>query len=174
MLCFQEISMNWELITGISSVVIAFCVLIFTIIQSRQAQKHNRLSVKPHLTSWTHQPSENIYIFELINNGLGPALIESFTLKIDSKIISGEGYEPIKKGIKILFPNNKHLPPQYGFVAKGYSMAAKEKCTIVSIEFNGQPLPTLESIEHEFSRAELIIEYKSFYEEKALFSSHGA
>ena len=163
--------MDWGMITGISSVVIALCALIFSIRQSKQAQKHNRLSFKPHLTSWTHKNSDKgAYALELMNNGLGPALIESFTIKVDGKVMPGEGAEPIEKGLKILLPNIQYQSQQ-AYMAKGYSMAAKEKCTIIAIQFTGQSSLSPEAIEHAFNRADLIVKYKSFYEEEYTYSS---
>ncbi len=159
------LSVEWSVMIGISSVVIASCALIFSIKQFSLARKHNRLSFRPHLSTWTHRDvDKGFYHIELVNNGLGPAVIESFLVKIDGKGISGEGTEPIEKGLKILFPNLAYKSNQ-SFVAEGYSMAAKERCTIVAIQFTGPQLPSGEFIEHAFNRGSLEISYKSFYEE---------
>ena len=156
---------------GMSSALIAFCALAYTVWQGKQTQKHNKLSFRPHLHSWTHKDSdEGVYSVDIINSGLGPALIESFTVKVDGKIISGEGTEPIEKALKILFPNGQYKSHQ-SYMAKNYAMAAKEKCTILAILFSAASSLTQESIEHAFNRADLIIEYKSFYEGKFVYSS---
>ncbi|NQZ54646.1 MAG: hypothetical protein HRT93_10390 [Piscirickettsiaceae bacterium] len=162
--------MNWELITTISIAVIAFCALVLTIFQSKRAQEHNRLSVKPHLTSFGyHQLDKNSYTFELINNGLGPAIIKKFTIIVDGNIIAGEGTDPIKQGLEILFPNVKYQA-DYIFIGEDHAMAAKDKFIIVKVQFTGQQVPTLETIKHAFDeRAELVIEYESFYGEKYIF-----
>ena len=131
----------------------------------KKTQHHNKLSFRPHLTTWTHKDTDKgAYAIELMNNGLGPALIESFTIKVDGKIISGEQTEPIEKGLKILFPNLAYTSHQE-FMSKGYSMAAKEKRTIVVIQFSEPGSISKETVEHAFNRANLIIKYKSFYEE---------
>ena len=83
---------------------------------------------------------------------------------VDGKIIKGEGAEPIEKALKIIFPNYNYQSHQ-SYVAKGYSMAAKEKCTIVAVQFTEQPWPTREFVEHAFNRGDIEIVYKSFYEE---------
>ena len=163
--------MNWDAITGISSAVIALCAFGYTIWQGKQAQRHNKLSFRPHLTSWSHQNSDKgAYAVELMNNGLGPALIVSFIVKVDGKVISGVGTEPIEKGLKILFPNTRYHSQQ-AYMAKGYSMAAKEKCTILAIQFAESTPLNKEAIEHTFNRADLIVKYKSFYEEEFTYSS---
>lgn len=163
--------MDWISITGICSVVIALCALGYTIWQGKQAQKHNKLSFRPHLTTWSHRDSsKGSYAVEIINNGLGPALIESFTIKIDNKVIAGTGLEPIEKALKILFPNHKYQS-HHAYMGNGYSMAPKERCTVMSIQFIEPQSLTQEAIEHTLDRADLIIRYKSFYEEEFIYSS---
>lgn len=163
--------MSWEIITGVSSVAIAICALGYTIWQGKQAQFHNKLLFRPHLTSWSHQnPDKGIYSVELMNNGLGPALIENFFIKVDGEVITGTRTESIEKAIKLLFPNTQYQSHQ-SYMGKGYSMAAKEKRTVLAIQFSKHTLQDEETVENAFKRAELIIEYKSFYEETFIYSS---
>ena len=163
--------MNWVTITGISSAVIALCALVFSIWQGILTRKHNKLSFRPHLTTWTNRIAEKgFYSIDLINNGLGPAIISSFSLKIDRKLISGEGTEPIEKALKILFSGSAYKSQQ-SFLAKGYSMAAKERCHLVAVQFLNNLFPSTEIVEHAINRCELEITYKSFYEEEFYFNS---
>ena len=163
--------MKWEIIVGVSSVVIALCALIFTIRQSKETQKHNKLSFKPHLTTWSHTDvDKDVYIVELINNGLGPALIENFIVKIDGEIIPGKGTELMEDGLNIIFPNTQYKSHQ-SYLAKGHSMAAKDKCKLVQIQFTGKVPPTTEEVERGFDRVDLIVNYKSFYDENFTYSS---
>lgn len=159
------IELNWQVISGISTTVIALCALALSIWQGMQTRRHNRLSFRPHLISWTNRDAEKgFYTIELINNGIGPALIEEFLVKVDGKVISGQGTEPIENGLKILFPNLEYTS-LHGYVAKDYSMAAKDKVTIVAIKFLKQPFPTLEVMDRAYNRVSLDIPYKSFYGE---------
>lgn len=138
-----------------------------------RAQKHNKLSFRPYLTSWTHKKSNvGFYAVELMNNGLGPALIESFSIKVDGKVIPGEKSEPIKKALKILFPKTDY-EQKHAYFAKGYSMGAKERKTIVAIQFskNNSPPPAPEIVKHAINRTDLIVNYKSFYEEPFTYST---
>jgi len=158
--------LDWQVLTGISSSVIALCALTFSIWQGHQARKHNRLSFRPHLTTWAHSNVEKgFYAVDLINNGLGPALIEEFVVKVDGKVVRGEGIESLEKALKIVFPNHNYQS-HHAYVAKGYAMGAKDKCTILAIQFTGQPLPSREFVEHAFNRGDLEVAYKSFYEEQ--------
>jgi hypothetical protein len=101
---------------------------------------------------------------ELLNNGIGPALIQSFRIQIDGQPISGEGMEPIEKALKILFPHYQYISGQ-SYVSKGYMMAAKETRNLVTIAFQGEKMPRPEELDHAAKRAQLLIEYKSIYDE---------
>lgn len=157
---------DWSVITGISSAVIALCALGLSIWQGCLARTHNRLSVRPHLTTWTHSDAEKgFYAVELINNGIGPAVIEEFTVKVDGMPIYGDRTEVIEKTLKIVLPNLPYRSQQ-SYLANGYVMAPKERCTIFAVQFTGQPLPSKEFAQHAMNRGDLEISYKSFYGEK--------
>ena len=68
--------------------IIALCALGFTIYQAFVQRAHNILSVQPHLTSFSHEHVENgvgkLHL-QLMNNGLGPAYIKSFSIFMDEK-----------------------------------------------------------------------------------------
>ena len=107
------------------------------------------------MTTWTNRDAEKgFYTIELINNGIGPALIEEFSIIVDGKVISGQGVEPIEKGLKIIFPNLEYTSFMV-MSQKGYSMAAKEKVTIVAIRFLKQPFPSLNLWSNAYNRVSL-------------------
>lgn len=163
--------MNWEIITGMSSVFIALCAFFFSIWQGIQARRHNRLSFRPHLaTSDYSDTSKGVYSIELNNNGLGPAVITDFILYVDGRRMSGDGAKPIEKALKILFQDYPYRSQHTG-LGDGYVMAAKDKCNILAIKFIGPLIPSEEFVEHAFNRGDIEILYKSFYEEKFHFST---
>ena len=85
------------MIIGISSGIIALCALIFAIWQGYETRKHNKLTYRPHLTTWQFYNSEKrLYSLTLKNNGLGPALIQSFIVKVDGKELSKENYKVVE------------------------------------------------------------------------------
>lgn len=162
---------NWSVVTGVASTFIAVCALVFSIYQGIQARRHNRLSVKPHLTTWTTStPEEGRYVVELINNGLGPALIEGFTLTVDGSPVSGKQTDVFENALGIIFHGMNYRSFQ-SYLAQGYCMAAKERCTLVDVQFQGPsfPLPLIVGV--AFDRADIDIAYKSFYGETFRFSS---
>lgn len=52
-------------------------------------------------------------------------------------------------------------------MAPGFALGAKENCCITSISFSEGFNMNKEQVEHAFNKADLIIEYESFYGEKA-------
>lgn len=155
--------MSWEAIAGLSSAVIALCALVLTVWQAKITRLHNRLSVTPHLTTWSQRDvANNRYSTELLNNGIGPALIENFCIHVDGQLIAGEGTEPIENALKILFPQYQYNSWQ-SFVAKGYMMAEKEARNLITIVFLGEKMPTPAEVELATKRTRLLITYKSIY-----------
>jgi len=166
---------NWlSVMIGASSIVIALCALVFSIWQGIQARRHNRLSVRPYLTSSMHNSEDNgIYSHAvyLENNGLGPALIDEFVMKCDGRIITLLAYDQIKRILKSLFPNS-NCTPTAEYIANGYSISAKERIAILNIQFVvGYIMPSNEVLEDADNRIEIEVAYKSFYGEQFHYSS---
>ena len=90
-------TIDWQIVTGMSTFIVALCALVVSVWYVRQGIKHNRLQVRPHLDTWTEtNPQKGLYQIMLMNNGLGPAIIEDFSVKIDGNIIPDIGTEPIE------------------------------------------------------------------------------
>ena len=113
-------------IIAISSVVIALCALIFSILQARQSDKVTRLSLRPKLQitfvrnrSSFDDITPGIYIE---NRGLGPAILDKCHLVVgDStfdiakyeeleEYISQLGIEQIEHGRRVIRPGVYILP----------------------------------------------------------------
>jgi hypothetical protein len=161
----------WEVIARASSTVIALCALGLTVWQAYIARRHNKLSVRPHLTTWIHSDKTNhIYTVDLLNNGVGPAFIKDFKLLVDGHAIVGEGYEPVEKALKVLFSKYQYTSC-HAFVGPGYGMAANESRQLMAVQFRGTNLPKPEEVDHAIKRARLLINYSSIYEETFVLDS---
>jgi len=80
----NQISIDQDTIIAASAVIIAACALGLTWWQAHSSQRHNKLSVKPHLILKPKLNGEDReYRIRLVNNGLGPAFITSFTSYLD-------------------------------------------------------------------------------------------
>lgn len=164
-------SISWEAIAGISSAIIAFCAFALTIWQASVQRQHNRLSVKPYLTTWSHRDDKGFLNVDVLNNGIGPALIKVFKVYVDTHEINGQDQEVIRKAVRILFVNYDHVVPYSSYLSEGYMMSAKEVRCLARIEFIGQSYPTSEEIDHAGKRVKVYIEYESIYNDKFVYDS---
>ena len=163
--------MTIEVIIAISSMFIALCALIFSFWQVKITRDHNKITVKPHLTTWSTIGHENgNYAVHVLNNGIGPALIKKYEIRVDDKVMSGEGTEPIEKALKILFPNQPYQSNN-SYMGNNFALGAKENCRVTSIQFKKGFNMNPEQVEHAINRADLIIEYESFYGEKDILDT---
>ena len=163
--------MSWEAIASISSAIIALCAFVLTIWQLKVQRRHNMLSVQPYLTTWSHRDDKGLLKVDVLNNGIGPALIKTFKIFVDSHAINGQDMEITRKAVKLLFANYPHAVPYASFLSNGYMMSAKETRCLASVEFCGPNFPTSEEIDHAGKRIRIYIEYESIYHEKLVYDS---
>jgi hypothetical protein len=163
--------MSWEAIASFSSAIIALCALGLTLWQAYVSRQHNRLSVTPYLTTWSHNDTDqHRYSVEILNNGIGPALINNFQVFVDGHQVKGDDLELIKKSLKLLFPQYQYNAYN-SYLSEGYMMAPKESRNLVMIQFFGPNFPKPEEIEHSTKRVKILIEYESIYREKFKYDS---
>lgn len=87
-------------VTAISGVFIALLALVVSLWQGWSARKYNKLSVRPHLSlQQSILNSGKTLMMELKNDGLGPAVINSYSLSIGNINFVEKG-ERIKKDIQ--------------------------------------------------------------------------
>ena len=75
------------------AIFIATIALMISVWQDCEQRKHNRLSVRP-LLSFETISYNNSQSIKLSNNGLGPALIQSFQIELDGKNYDAEAGNP--------------------------------------------------------------------------------
>jgi len=162
---------SWEAVAAIASTIIALCALVLSIWQGYLSRRHNRISVRPHLTMWTHKyHNDGLYAADIVNNGFGPANIKCFAVKLDGKKIEGKETEPIVKLLQTLLKGFDYDSRQ-SFFSSGYMMAANEKRQLVEIRFKGDKKPSPTLMEELFKKADIYIEYESMYGEKFKLST---
>ncbi|WP_417559220.1 hypothetical protein [Marinomonas sp.] len=76
-------------VTAIAGVFIAAIALFGSLQQGHKAKKHNQLSIQPHLIiSSSLQDDGKLLTFWLENCGLGPAVINDYSLKINDVLVA--------------------------------------------------------------------------------------
>jgi len=163
---------NWQGIVALVALGLAlwqFCVL----------RKHNRLSVRPYLTAgYNADPADTsldkgigAIKVEVINNGIGPAIINDCFIEIDGKKVPGSRELIFLNAIKEMFPNYK-TDLKYFYMSYGYAMAANENREIFNVTFLGPEYPSIQYLKEMFEkRADLKIDYECLYKKQLSFSS---
>lgn len=156
-----------EILVSISSLIIALCALIFTIWQTHIQRVHNRLSVKPHLFTFTTRDRNNdIARLQILlkNNGLGPAFINKFQI-----YYKGQECEPDAAINAALgeWANNSSRT----ILGEEYAMPEKETKVLLSVTFPAESDEIINNIEKKIDQLDLVIEYSSVYEKMKTYDS---
>ena len=148
----------WSWLSNNASNVIALCAFGATFWQAHLSRAHNKLSVKPYLTTWTiNAGNEGFYSLKVINNGVGPALIKTFEMYADDKKILGQPLELIDNALAILFPKYAVSVVDNSYLSHGYMMAPKDEHYLFKIQFLGPTFPTQAEIEFAQTRFKIVI-----------------
>ena len=141
--------------------IIAACALSLTIWQAIVQRKHNRISVRPHLTRATDTSWNNgdaCLKVSIKNNGLGPAIIKDF--KVFYQNTECEPEAAIKKALGELEKNC-----QFGTMGEDSALAQGESKTLLSVRFKTQHPSHIELVRKKVDTMDLYISYKSAYGE---------
>jgi hypothetical protein len=146
--------------------VVALSTAALVLYQAMLSRTHNRLSVRPHLQrkgNVDQAPDVYGFSFELLNSGIGPALITNWKLYLDGV----EQYTPTREDldafINQLFPN--HTTLQFYFIGRKDALRADESIKLLSTTFPADPT-AVAKFEAQLKRLALVVEYSSMYGEK--------
>lgn len=154
-------------------IIISTCALAFTAYQAHLSRVHNKLSVRPSLTTvvnTTTDKNNNIaHEATLINAGLGPAYIKSFQVLIDNKHVNCKTPLEIHNSIvsnfkKYSFINNACY---YMVLRKQAVVASDERIVIGTIVVK----PSVDMNHDDFNKIHILIEYESAYGEGYIYDS---
>lgn len=155
--------MTSEFIIAVASAAIALTALAVAIWQGILMRRHNRLSLRPHLTFRQMMSEANPqFSLELLNNGLGPAIIRRFQVLIDGKReehFEAQGWMALLDliGLKGRAIGTSCEPDE--FLASGQSLQL--------IKYESQPTPIeTRELRKALRRIEIHIGYQSVYTDR--------
>ena len=155
---------NWSLVVATTAVVMSSW-------QMWAQRKHNRVSVTPHLSEHTHTSVNNGVIslqFNVANNGIGPAFINSFTVLHNGKKLDKDTDVPKlvaeRSGMNVVDRSTHWL-------AKGASLAVNEKLTLFSLDVRQGSKCLKQELETAINEYDLVIEYSNAYKERFVFDT---
>lgn len=115
---------NADTVIAAMAMLVALITGIFTAYQAYLTRRHNRLSVRPHVSTWVHEektPDYYIIRCEVLNNGIGPAILRDYSVFYQgTKIGSNQERKALEAAIK------EKLNSLQGIVKKNVSVFGKE------------------------------------------------
>lgn len=142
-----------EKIQSAIAIFVAFLALFISVWQGCEQRKHNRLSVKP-LLGFDNISMNNAKSIRISNNGLGPAIITSFSIKDEEKILNAIDENPWEYFLKARGIRDS-ISSMYYF-SSGSIIQSGETFTLLQWRPTDQRVLNLE----------IEIQYKSIYEEE--------
>ncbi len=160
-----------------AALIVAVCALYLTIQSNKTAQKHNRLSVKPRLTS-SAMTSRTSYFdgstktvefrFLLTNVGLGPAVVKTSQVMLDGKEEPAESFEDVQRLLEKLFPGVQlGVAGSFFKLDKEHAVEVGREVELVAFEVLN---PSAE-FDKEIKRVSLRICCESLYEETLVYDT---
>lgn len=159
MLRIRNISAN-EIIS-ISAIIIALASVSIAIWEGVETRKHNRLSVRPKFEIHFISSKDN-YGYELVNSGLGPAIITGIRIFVDNEEIHGKGFSGYDELLEKLGLQNKLIA--HDAVAAGITVRAGDKKKIIVFGFSEDDDPAT-ILPEVYQRVRIEIGYNSMYDE---------
>lgn len=158
----------------IAAFIVSLCALGLTIWQALASRRHNRLSVRPHIISRWGKRRENegtYFTYELINVGLGPALVKEFSLAVPDFKRSNRSIPLIEELVAhILVPGKiRYQLKKQSMPSPGFCFVAREPYLLGEVFL---PKPSADDEQHTDAILQAItlrLRYTSFYEEEFSF-----
>lgn len=145
-----------EIVTAISTVIVAMVAVGVSVWQGFVARRHNRLSVTPTIRFDTYLDTSKLL---LINTGVGPAIIEKMIVTVDGKNV--EEYELLHAAFRRLGIQGAdwitYQPDRREAMAVGEKIVLFERPEI-DVEFQ-------QRINEALRRLEIHIFYESIYKD---------
>lgn len=154
-----------------ATVIIAVCALYLTLKQLGISRKHNKMSVRPHLiTSTESDEKEGVFKLILKNNGIGPAQFKKVSLFLDDELFVLNGERKIKDMLSKMFDKHHHYSSSQTDLGDNYVMSPNEEIMLLEFKLI-EPVSERKNVVDILNRADMSIEYESFYGDSFIFDT---
>lgn len=159
------------------SEIIALCALFLTLYHGLQTRKHNRLTVRPHLTTFSHSHLEQgaciRFKANLANRGLGPAIIKGFHLVVDDRTHEVATPEEMMNIANEYLGKDRIIPgaSEFAVYRKNGIIGKDEERTIANVLVKAHSPEDMQLLKEKVSKFHVLIEYLSAYGEAFKYDS---
>lgn len=174
--------MSADQVFALSSAFVAVLALGVSVWQGVQARKHNRSSVRPHLTYYTYFHTLKPYAgVELSNNGIGPAVIDSFTLFVDGEPVTdrrdggwravlrrlaGSTFDPVNAATAGAGSEQQRIPWIYNWLDTDDAIRVGESVLLLGIDSKAFDERAEQALRDVMSHVRIRIEHRTVYGER--------
>jgi hypothetical protein len=159
------------------SFFIAAGSVVVSIRQHRASKEHNKLSFQPLIniihektTEYNKEAKQWVGILKivLINNGIGPALVERFDLFVDGTLIDAKDDQKWEQALWKIFGAvaNSDPPKHFGYgvfnLTKGYCIPSRDHLNLFTIRFT---MDMSQEIQRSLDRSRAVLIYRSLYKD---------
>jgi hypothetical protein len=168
----EPIRAAWEFAGRNVASIIAVCALGLAVYQAFATRRHNRLSVRPRLTMRSSRISgpEARFTYTIVNNGLGPAIIDSCTVTFKGSPVNLYAASEVEAALTGVLG---HRPHHFvvGHFAPRATIGKDSEQLLFDLRFPALTPEDVEGIEGRLNSAHVLIRYRSMYGERFLADS---
>lgn len=171
---FIEAILNPNTIIALTAVVVSIAAIIFSILYNRKSlnitRRHNKLSVEPILeTNYTVGSDSVLCKLELVNKGLGPAIVKSIVYKTQSR-----KYTNMAKLLTSLYPDfvkeYLHGDSRYNIMEGGITVSPGVDTPLFYLKPNKPN--AFKKIKNILRDVVVVIDYQTIYKDQKVFSTY--
>lgn len=155
----------FSVVGSIIAIIVGVAALYFTYYQIEMSRKHSRLSVKPHLNI-NYVSDSGKMCFELENNGIGPAIIKTYSILINGvrhDLIGIKNLSTIWNALKDLELNDEFIYLSSYEKDEALKIGYSKPILGIKNEYCDNEKVRLNFIEKVLFKIGFEIDYESFY-----------
>ena len=165
----------------IPSFLFSLFALVISVLNYFNSRNQNRIALKPYLNmiheveikQESNGTRIGILTVTLINNGLGPALIDDVCISVDEKPLPNPRHEHWDAAVIKLFPQGSFgssvlLAHKSFALGSKYSLPSKDRITLFTAIFKSEDLT---DIQRALNRSSMVINFHSFHGDKDVYNS---
>lgn len=132
----KSTSWNSDKIVGVSAMGISFITLLIFVYQTNLMRKQNHLSILPYVAiSISDDAANTTYRLDLMNHGVGPAIIDQVVIKYKGEVIDLTTYDDVM--LNFIREQHHSLDSlasfSYATLEKGMALPANTTYTILEV-----------------------------------------
>ncbi len=162
----NKLTLQTDTVLSACAILIAFVSICVSVWGGMETRRHNRLSVRPKL-ELSFNAGKDHFGYNVVNNGLGPAIITGLTIRLDGIAIRHSGFNGFDDFLEKMQLQGRLL--KKSAIDSGSTLIAGGNAAIFVCRFEDKD--DREAIlKNVFTRVSIQLNYASMYEERFLCS----